>query len=583
MSNDVSTKNLIINLLSKEEYNSIEPKQDELYFIEESDKTTFLSSVSEIQPLNPSIGDKYISLIDNLIYTFNGNSWVDETTPTTDVLYIARDTNHTYVWDGNELLQVGGAGGVENIDNITIEENDNKEIQTIGVIERNRGDAIYDWVGTRAEYNQLQSYNDNYIYYITDDNENTSTMSMNNVLNRLNRAYAWTNKSINGSDTLYTIDNNTRIQYDNVESMVCSKSKNLKTRITNGQLYHNNNLINDTLIWSDVVVCENGDTFAIGDNNLYKIESNTFINFGEKTGVYQEIIGYNTNEGLFSIENGSLFSISFDGSSHSLIDSTGNWSSLYGIRSSNKPCFGIRNNILCSIYNDNTFIQHTSLTNIDYVYCSNENECYVIMDGKLYYVNGSDIITIDSTEVWVKVVDGIGLTDEGKLFHFDNITSDNIILTQVGSTSDFSDISDKTSNGKYITIKDGNVISIAYNEASMIYDIEYAITTTGGISKLFYGNTISSDSGNFGWMSDGVTTTYETIYTVPSPDIGYNIYSNIDMNIVGDIKSLGNLYINDGNKTYNRDNKSDTVFNGVSEDSKKQLLTMFDLITAIKG
>ena len=59
---------------------------------------------------------------------------------------------------------------VINTDNTTINKNSNDALQAIGVIDKKSGSAIYDWVGTTAEYNALSSYNNNWVYYITDDN-----------------------------------------------------------------------------------------------------------------------------------------------------------------------------------------------------------------------------------------------------------------------------------------------------------------------------------------------------------------------------------------------------------------------------
>jgi hypothetical protein len=59
---------------------------------------------------------------------------------------------------------------VINTDNTTINKNSNDALQAIGVIDKKSGNAVYDWIGTTAEYNALSSYNNDWIYYITDDN-----------------------------------------------------------------------------------------------------------------------------------------------------------------------------------------------------------------------------------------------------------------------------------------------------------------------------------------------------------------------------------------------------------------------------
>ena len=69
------------------------------------------------------------------------------------------------------------------IDNESITLNDNSEIQTIGVIEQNKNKPIYDWVGTKAEYDaqNIQENHPEWLCYITDDNEQISTYDSNTI------------------------------------------------------------------------------------------------------------------------------------------------------------------------------------------------------------------------------------------------------------------------------------------------------------------------------------------------------------------------------------------------------------------
>ena len=202
MTQDVTTTNLKVNVLSRPQYETITPNQDELYFVESDDAHRIVGSVSDTAPSSPSDGDTYINTTTGLLYTYStiDQSWGDGEVLNEDTLYVDGSSNIIYIWDGTTVRQVGGAGGAGNIDGVTTTLNANDEIQAIGVIDKNSGNAKYDWVGTKQEYDALGTYNSNWIYYIV-DNSSSGNMSLSNVLNRLNAAYAWTN----GANTVYTV------------------------------------------------------------------------------------------------------------------------------------------------------------------------------------------------------------------------------------------------------------------------------------------------------------------------------------------------------------------------------------------
>lgn len=199
MSTDVSTTNLQINVLSKKQYGDITPNNDELYFVED-ERNVLLLEVSDVEPKSASNGDRYYSSTDKKIYTFN-NGWVDGETPDNDVLYVSKENLYSYVWDGNEMISIGGFSGY---DNRSITLNDEGKIQASATINQNDNSLKFDWMGTRAEYDALTEYHDNWLYYIKDD-EPSENMSLSNVLNRLNKAYAWNNITNNVETIVYTI------------------------------------------------------------------------------------------------------------------------------------------------------------------------------------------------------------------------------------------------------------------------------------------------------------------------------------------------------------------------------------------
>lgn len=195
MSRDISTTNLQINILSKKQYDEASPNDGELYFVED-ERNVWLLDVTDIVPTNATNGDRYYSPTDKKIYTYN-DGWGEPSTPDMDVLYASKDSKYSYVWDGTDLISIGGFSGY---DNQTITLNNDEKIQANGVINQNNKSIKYDWMGTRAEYDALGTYNDNWVYYITDD-EPSENMSLSNVLNRLNKASAW----LDGDTIVYTI------------------------------------------------------------------------------------------------------------------------------------------------------------------------------------------------------------------------------------------------------------------------------------------------------------------------------------------------------------------------------------------
>ncbi len=192
MTQEVTTNNLKINVLTREQYDSIEtPSTNELYFIEESNKTEFLRTVNSTAPINPQLNDRYFNTTDKMIYTWDGSSWTNGITPTEDSLYIALDKSYTYVWHDGNLIQVGGALGADGVDGQTIIV-EGEKLRAIGLLNKNGLTPMYNWVGTKVQYQSLGTYNENWIYYITDDVVPNENMSFTNVLNRLNKAWGWT-------------------------------------------------------------------------------------------------------------------------------------------------------------------------------------------------------------------------------------------------------------------------------------------------------------------------------------------------------------------------------------------------------
>lgn len=191
MTSNNTTTNLQINVMKKSQYNSITPEADELYFVEYDDSTEFVKSAGDTPPSPAQNGDRYLNTTTNLLYTYTNGAWDSGEIPSENTFYIESVNNEIYVYDGTQLQQVGGSGKAANVDNLTTSLNSENQIQAIGVMNKNGNTPKYDWVGTKEQYDALSSYNENWIYYIVDNSSSSGNMSLNNVYNRLNAAWAW--------------------------------------------------------------------------------------------------------------------------------------------------------------------------------------------------------------------------------------------------------------------------------------------------------------------------------------------------------------------------------------------------------
>ena len=248
MTTDATTTNLQINVMNKSQFEDITPADNQLYFVENDESHTFVKSVSDTAPENPSSGDKYVNTTTKKIYTFTDGSWGSGEDLSEDSIYVKSDDGTMFVYDGTNVSQIGGNGNALNVDNITNILDENNKIRVIGVIDKNSGNPKYDWIGTKQQYNNLQTYNDNWIYYITDSDSTSGNYSLNNVYNRLNAAYAWTR---NGT-VVYTVPSPVEgfKTYSNPETLVVSSTitgYDGETSITDANGTYTRDTTNDTV------------------------------------------------------------------------------------------------------------------------------------------------------------------------------------------------------------------------------------------------------------------------------------------------------------------------------------------------
>ena len=596
MTTDVSTNKLKINVLTRTQYDSAEKSNDELYFVEESETNTWLIAVTDVAPATANVNDRYYNPNTKLIYTWNGSTWTNAISPTPDDLYINKTDNSTYAWDGTDLIQIGSSGGItsDDIDDTTITLNSSDKLQASGVINKNDGTAKYDWVGTKAEYDLLEEIHNDWIYYITDDEYASGNMSLSNVYNRLNRAYAWTYRHVNGSGNVYNIyyyNGNVKVsnafQGTNVIGPTgCDKGNSGVSNhiIVDGKLYYksqSNDVVNMVQIGTDTTWTNVGggyNTFttslAINNGDLYVVTSNSATL--KNSGGWQKISGCYTSLG---IKNDSLYLITNSANTITEIDSSGIWTDINGnLNSSSYYMIGIKDGKLYKITISGVVTEISSDTNWSSVKVgSNSNIAYAINNGDLYVSNGTNVKLINNTEIWKKITGGLGITETGKLYKF-NMNYASPTITQIGTDTTWTDVSGSDSSS--IGINNGNVY---YNLTLTTGPIQ--LTTSGGITNVYGVNYMSLNYPSASFWTGSVTEDVHTVYTISSPQTGYHTYADENLEPVSTITAvnMNNNTITDGLYTYTRDSAADKIFTAVSPDSKNQLVSMADLLNAIKG
>ena len=291
--------------------------------------------------------------------------------------------------------------------------------------------------------------------------------------------------------------------------------------------------------------------FGIKNDNLYYI-SNSYVITLKDSGVWSDVIGY-TNSSIqygFGIREGKLYAMNSSGITK-ISDETG-WSMISGFDGSGSSTsyFGL-----------------------------------AIKNGALYSIKGNGTITlINDTETWIKIRGyssnnnhyGAALTQSGKLYR---VTAYNQI-TQIGTDSSWTDISGSFySYGSYYiltAIKNGDVYIFSTSNYTPT-----KITNFGNITKVYEGCYHNNGYRCGIFWTGSVTEDVHSVYTIASPSIGFNTYSNTNLQQLGTITAASSspYTITDQFYTYTRDASIDGVFTGISSDSSKQLMSMKDFLS----
>jgi len=599
----VAMKNIKINILPKNLYDPYDVNNDELYFVED-ESNVWLIAVDNTEPTSASSGDRYFNTTTNLIYTYDGSAWsVTGEEPDTDSLYIDSSNNRTYVYNGTTLILVGGGGGAVDIDETSITLNSSNKIQASGTINQNSNNGVvYNWIGTKQEYDDLQEIHENWIYYITDDDEDSGS-SLNDVYNRLNRAYAWTYRHVNGTGNLYNIyyDGSSYISSDafsTIDVIGPSTIDNMSNHIIcDGKLYHttvSGNTVTRTQVgsdttWSYLSGCTSNNgyqyTIAINNGDLYYVNGTTATL--RNSGGWQKISDYSNSSSakFFGIKNDSLYMITDAGNTITLLNSSGIWTeisgftssaSVYGIGIKDGKLYSISyDGVITEISSDNTW---TLISGYDGLSSSISNFGLGINNGALYGIKYNGVYLLDDTETWIKCTgfnnnNTFAITSTGKLYQITSINPAS--LTQIGTDTTWTDITGYSNT------------SFGINNGDVYINLQSPtkLTQYGGINKVF-GNLRANINYACGYYWTGsVTEDVHTVYTVPGPQTGFHTYSdeNLTQSSIITAVNTNNNTITDGNYTYTRNSSLDRVFTSVSQDSRQQLISMADLLNAIKG
>ena len=84
-------------------------------------------------------------------------------------LYIIKSDNSLWIFEDTWKQLNSSSSGSVNVDNKTINKNSNDQIQSIGIIDSRSGESVKYWTGTLAQYDAIETKDDNTIYNITDD------------------------------------------------------------------------------------------------------------------------------------------------------------------------------------------------------------------------------------------------------------------------------------------------------------------------------------------------------------------------------------------------------------------------------
>jgi len=444
------------------------------------------------------------------------------------------------------------------------------------------------------------------------ENRFTPALYINNAVKmykKLNRAYAWTHTQINGNGNAYLVyyDGSNYYKGDAIPAQTIDGPENGSS---NSSLYSIDGTLYIKYSTNDVQTVDvnvqsycrisNNNVAYIRNNNLYYYIYNASQSYLiDNTGGWQLLTDCSSSASdstLFGIKNDSLYMIGYINdvtatsprTSIELIDDTGIWTKLKGYSYSTtstdetRKTIGIKDSKLYAITQKSIveISPETGWVDFTRYIASSKDTIFGIRNGSLYKIdlnnNTYTVTLMDDTETWLKATpNNLFLTQSGKIYKYTNNA-----LTQIGTKTNWTKL--VGSNGSCGIDSDGKVYfniasygdSKSINDENIYSDISLTAALEATVSNLpvaviYTGNT---------------TVDKHSVYTIGKPDVGFTTYSDTDMTVKSTISAVNenNNTITDEYYSYTRDPSLDGIFSGISPDTSKQLLTLADILNAMR-
>ena len=313
----------------------------------------------------------------------------------------------------NEIKERGTKAS--NIDNLTITENENGEIQAVGVLNDNDKETLVKlWTGTKEEYDAIEEKDDATLYNITDDYEEpeivankTTIIDANSTDTQYPSAKAVYDKIKESAPDLSNyVQKTDYATYDNAGVLRANSSGfNVGTdgipRAEQYNLENYNKIPDNTFISKGTL--ENIKNDYVGTSEPINVLNDTLDNVVPKQTATDSII--NVNDAL----KYKAFDFKVDGAYK---QTTSDGSNLLNIDYSINPVQGEKGDIQASLNDDYSFTatgqrDNTEWSNIYFDLLTDLN----IKQGVQYYTHDLTLVLLDSELNWIKNQSGDFIAD----------------------------------------------------------------------------------------------------------------------------------------------------------------------------
>ena len=304
----------------------------------------------------------------------------------------------------NEIKERGTKAS--NIDNLTITENENGEIQAVGVLnDKDKETLVKLWTGTKEEYDAIEEKDDATLYNITDDYEEPEIVANKTTVidaNSTDTQYP-SAKAVYDKIKESTPDLSNYVQYDNYA--VSNKGGVVKgnlngfnvdssgTPLANVYTKENYDSANESIFISKGTL-ENIKDDYVGASEPVSELNDTLDNVVPKQNVKDSII--NINDAL----KYKTFDFKVDGAYE---QTTSDGSNLLNIDYSTNPILGERGDIQASLNDDYSFTVTGNRTDAEWsnIYFDLLTDMN-IKSGTQYYVHSTTLVLLDSELQYIK-------------------------------------------------------------------------------------------------------------------------------------------------------------------------------------